>query len=247
MLDRPADMAVVIDVLGRIWPSEVPIATVELLRSMAHVGGYVAGAFADDILVGASFGFLARHGGRPALHSHVTGVLDEVRHCGIGRRLKSHQRRWAADHGLEVVSWTFDPLVRRNAWFNIAVLGARAAEYHIDFYGPMGDALNAGDESDRLLVLWPTAEPSTPTSPGAPDEPGSPASTRLAIATPADIVALRGRDPAAARAWRIDLRQQLVAALERGGRIVGFSPAGEYLVDVPPPGDARASTGVGHA
>ena len=247
MLDRPEDMAAVIDVLGRIWPSEVPIATVELLRSMAHVGGYVAGAFADDVLVGASFGFLALHGGRRALHSHVTGVLDEVRHCGIGRRLKTHQRRWAADHGLEVISWTFDPLVRRNAWFNIAVLGARATEYHVDFYGPMGDALNAGDESDRLLVVWPTAEPSTPTSPDATDEPGASPPTRLAIATPDDIVALRGVDPAAARAWRIDLRQRLVAALERGGRIVGFSPAGEYLVDIPAPGAERASTGGDHA
>lgn len=228
LLDRPAEMAAAIEVLGRIWPSPVPIATVELLRSMAHVGGYVAGAFIDEDLVGASFGFLARHDGRPALHSHVTGIIDEVRHHGLGRRLKTHQRRWAADQGLELISWTFDPLVRRNAWFNIAVLGARATEYHIDFYGPMGDSLNAGDDSDRLLVIWPTNDDRPDVEPD--DRPDDGPDDRLAVATPEDIVELRHRDPAAARSWRIELRQRLTEALGDGRAITGFTADGDYLI-----------------
>ena len=44
--------------------------------------------------------------------------------------------------------------MRRNAWFNIHVLGAEVHEYLVDFYGPIDDAINAGDESDRLLVAW---------------------------------------------------------------------------------------------
>ena len=72
--------------------------------------------------------------------------------------MKLHQRAWAADHGLAWVTWTFDPLVRRNAWFNIGVLGAEVHEYLVDFYGPIDDSINAGDESDRLLVAWPTSD-----------------------------------------------------------------------------------------
>ena len=91
---------------------------------------------------------------QPALHSHITGILPGVRRTGLGRAMKLHQRAWAADHGLAWVTWTFDPLVRRNAWFNLDVLGAEVHEYLVDFYGPIDDAINAGDESDRLLVAW---------------------------------------------------------------------------------------------
>ncbi len=127
----------------------------ELLRAVEHAGGYVAAAFVADNMVGASFGFLARHEGRPALHSHITGILPGVQHAGVGRAMKSHQRAWAAANDIEWVTWTFDPIVRRNAWFNIEVLGARLSDYLPDFYGPMSDAVNAEDESDRVLCAWP--------------------------------------------------------------------------------------------
>ena len=92
-----------------------------------HAGGYVAAAYDGEQVVGGSLGFLARHLGEPALHSHVTGILPGVRRTGLGRAMKLHQRAWAAEHGLAWVTWTFDPLVRRNAWFNIGVLGAEVA------------------------------------------------------------------------------------------------------------------------
>lgn len=231
LLDRPAEMSAVIEVLGLIWESTTPIATVELLRSLAHGGGYVAGAYVDGALVGASFGFLTRHEGRPTLHSHVTGIVEQARHLGIGRQIKDHQRRWAAEHEIGLVSWTFDPLVRRNAWFNIAVLGAEATDYHVDFYGPMGDSLNRGDDSDRLFVVWPTATPASPTRRvGADSDDRRRRPATIAIATPEDIIALRQSDPASARSWRLELRRLLTAALGAGGRITGFTPAGDYLI-----------------
>ena len=95
-----------------------------MLTAIAHSGGYVAGAFDGTRMVGASVGFLADHHGDQALHSHITGVVDPMRHAGVGRAIKLHQRRWAAERELRSITWTFDPLVRRNAWFNIAVLGA---------------------------------------------------------------------------------------------------------------------------
>ncbi|WP_344887427.1 GNAT family N-acetyltransferase, partial [Nonomuraea antimicrobica] len=138
-----------------IWHfgSADPPITLELMCALSHAGGYVAGAFEGGSMVGASVGFLAAGA---ALHSHVTGTAAGR---GIGFELKRHQRRWALDRGLERITWTYDPLVRRNAHFNLAKLGARPVEYLPCFYGVMEDAINHGDESDRLLASWPLAAP----------------------------------------------------------------------------------------
>ncbi|MER8047697.1 GNAT family N-acetyltransferase [Streptomyces sp. NPDC094032] len=137
---------------GRIWqypPGEGPIG-VELMRALSHAGNYVAGAYRGTRLVGASVGFLSAPPGL-ALHSHVTGA-DQGR--GIGFALKQHQRDWALARGLDRITWTFDPLVRRNAYFNLTKLGATLEEYHSGFYGRMRDAINGGDDSDRVLARW---------------------------------------------------------------------------------------------
>ena len=157
---RADDMVAVVEVFDSVWGSTPPVVTVELLTAVAHGGGYVALArAADGRPVGASLGLLARHDDAPALHSHVTGLVEDVRGTGVGRALKLHQRDWAAAHGLDRIVWTFDPLVRRNAWFNLEVLGAEAREYLPSFYGTMSDAINAGDRSDRLLVVWDVHRP----------------------------------------------------------------------------------------
>ncbi|GAA4231346.1 putative GNAT superfamily acetyltransferase [Streptosporangium album] len=142
---------------GGIWhssPGGAPI-TVELMRALSHTGNYVAGAYDSDRLVGASIGFLATPAGQ-TLHSHVTGA---VAGRGIGFALKLHQRAWAPDRGLERITWTYDPLVRRNAHFNLVKLGALPEEYLPSFYGAMDDAINTGDESDRMLAVWRLSEP----------------------------------------------------------------------------------------
>jgi predicted GNAT superfamily acetyltransferase len=215
-----ADLQRLASVFDEIWGTTCPVVRVELLRAVQHAGGYLSVADEDDRFVGGSFGFLGHHAGEPALHSHVTGVLPSVRRTGLGRALKLHQRAWAADRGLASIVWTFDPLVRRNAWFNVSVLGARVDGYLVDFYGPIDDAVNAGDETDRLLVVWPVQD--TPEA-----EPPDPTT---AVPTPEDIVELRRADPAAAAAWRRRLRTELGERLAAGGRVVGFSRAGEYLV-----------------
>ena len=50
--------------------------------------------------------------------------------------------------------WTYDPLVRRNGWFNVVKLRARAVAYYPNLYGVMEDELNGTDETDRCLVSW---------------------------------------------------------------------------------------------
>ncbi len=183
----------------------------------------MAGAFDSGHIVGASFGFLARFEGEDALHSHVTGILPGVQRSGVGRAMKNHQRSWAAEQGLKWVTWTFDPLVRRNAWFNIEVLRAHVAEYLVDFYGPMTDSINAHDESDRLLVAWPTDPTATI------DEPVHDPQA-IEVPTPEDIVVIRRTDPDAARDWRLRVREELGERMHRGAVVTGFTRAGAYIV-----------------
>jgi predicted GNAT superfamily acetyltransferase len=223
-VEDPTELRRVRDLFGQVWGSATPIVPMELLRAIGHAGGYVVGAYDDDQIVGASVGFLGRHHGEPSLHSHVTGILPGVQGTGLGRAMKLHQKAWAADHEQAWVTWTFDPLVRRNAWFNIAVLGAEVHEYLVNFYGPIDDSINAGDESDRLLVGWAVLD-GRPTNPPPPDPTGA-----VAVATPADIVVLRRTDPAAAAAWRQRVRRELGGPLADGATVRGVTADGEYLV-----------------
>jgi len=159
-----ADCAAVRRLVDTVWSADPtnPSVTAELLRAFAHTGQYVV--VADDLtrpgrpIVAAGAGWLAGPAGR-ALHSHVTGVLPEGRGRSLGFALKAHQRAWALERGLREITWTFDPLIRRNAWFNLAKLGASASEYLVDFYGAMADGVNAGDASDRLYLSWRPADP----------------------------------------------------------------------------------------
>ena len=236
-----AEMADVVAVFAEVWGSETPVVTVEMLVAIAHSGGYVSVARddTDGTALGASVGFLARHDDRPALHSHVTGLLPRARGTGLGREIKLHQRAWAAANGLESIVWTFDPLVRRNAWFNIAVLGADVVEYLPSFYGTMTDAINAGDDSDRLLVEWDVKRPLLDEPRDGSDSVGpaeSSESTESAelVATPDDVVELRRTDPGAVAAWRSRTRTALSSALADGRPIVGFTRAGEYVIGSAP-------------
>ena len=153
-------------------------------------------------------------------------VADSMRHAGIGRAIKLHQRAWAIERGLGRITWTFDPLVRRNAWFNIAVLGADVDAYLPSFYGEMSDAINAGDDSDRLLLAWDMSA----------DVPATPRATVAIcvdaelVPTPFDIVELRRCDPSAVAMWRGDTRRALASALDAGRRVLGFTRDGEYVI-----------------
>lgn len=225
-LETAGDMAAIGTVFQQVWGTSTPIVTVELLMAISHAGGYVAGAFESGNAVGASFGFLADHRGDRALHSHVTGILPGVQHGGVGRAMKNHQRAWAAERGIGWIVWTFDPLVRRNAWFNIEVIGAHVTEYLQNFYGVMVDSINAHDESDRLVVAWPTTDDAAPPSP-------DPEAETTLVATPDDIVVLRRTDPTAAANWRVRLRGELAPLLAAGGVVSGFTRDGSYVVHHP--------------
>ena len=232
-LSTADEMVQAVDVFKQVWGSVTELVRLEMLMAISHSGGYVAGAFdtrgEEEMILGASVGILADHHGARALHSHVTGILPGVRRSGLGRSMKLHQQAWAAGRDIESIVWTFDPLVRRNAWFNIAILGAEVHEYLPSFYGEMTDAINAGDESDRLLVAW-----SVHTDPDAPLRDGSRIDREedavIAIPTPDDIVTLRRTDPNEVQRWRAEVRDAFGSLLADGWRVVGFTSDGEYLL-----------------
>ena len=205
-----------------VWGSGADdMVSSDYLMALAHCGGYIAGAYSPDgLMIGCSFGMLARHRGDWCLHSHITGVLPGMQNTGIGTLIKQHQREWAIDNGLSAITWTFDPLVRRNAWFNIAHLGADAVEFHENFYGPLNDDINGDDETDRLLARWDVRPSQRQPAPNA---------LSLLIPTPPDIVTLRTTDPEAARQWRRTMREQLSGALITH-EICGFTSDGSYVL-----------------
>lgn len=239
-----------------IWrpdPKNPPITT-ELLRAFTKAGNYVAGAFDGGELVGACVGFFGAPAGKE-MHSHIAGVSGAALGRSTGFALKLHQRAWAMQRGVSAISWTFDPLVCRNAYFNLVKLGAVAAEYLPNFYGDMHDSINAGDATDRLLVRWQLNDPTVAAACAGEPNPadvkteqatgavialdrsgdGRPVSGTvdghtILIAVPTDIETLRSVDPAGARQWRAAVREVLATAMASGGRVTGFDKAGWYVV-----------------
>lgn len=231
--------------LAAIWgyPAGEGPVTPELLRALAHSGNYVAGAWLDDELIGASAGFIGRHDGAVHLHSHISGVASEHQGTRAGFALKQHQRTWALERDIPVIEWTFDPLVRRNAYFNLSKLGATVIAYEPDFYGSMRDAINAGEETDRAVAKWDLVA-SRPTVPDggstavilAADHDGRPVETAAAVGAarvlrawiPEDHLAVRARDAEVARAWRRALRDSVGRALQSGYVAVDMTRDGWY-------------------
>ena len=201
--------------------------TPNLLQAMVHSGSYLSGAFIDNKIVGAAFAFPATNGGLH-LHSHMTAVLPEFRDKGVGYALKIDQWNWAKKKNYSHLSWTFDPLVRRNAKLNIAKLGVDISAYHPNFYGDMPDALNAGDESDRLMVSWRTDID----APKARELITKPETGDILIEIPEDIVAIRSKNQSESMKWRRQVREQFLAAFEKNGKVIGFSANNEYVVQI---------------
>jgi predicted GNAT superfamily acetyltransferase len=201
--------------------------TFNLLQAMTYGGAYFSGAFMDSKCVGAAFAFPATNGGLH-LHSHMTAVLDEYRDQGVGYALKMDQWHWAKKNNYPEISWTFDPLVSRNAKLNLIKLGVDVTSFHLNFYGDMPDALNAGDESDRMMVSWKVIGE----NPVKRELISAPEPTDILIQIPADIVTIRSRDKEENLRWRRKVREQFLQAFEKGGQVVGFSTNSEYVVRI---------------
>lgn len=275
--DRPPTPGLAVDVVelavgdllaagrlvGRVWemPADLAYPDFQTLRAYHLAGEPLLGAFVagrahdPDALVGASIGFVGTHPGGLHVHSHVTGIDPAYQQAGIGYTMKLVQREWALRRGIDEIRWTFDPLIARNAYFNLTKLGARGTAYHANVYGEMADGVNAGDASDRVETVWDLAA-----SVGRP-EPDLDALTAagaevilsldgevwretrlvptLLASVPSDIARLRRADPDAARRWRLAARDTIGRALDLGFGAVGATRDGWWVLEA----GAGAATG----
>ena len=117
-------------------------------------GGNTIGAFEGDLLVGYVLTVPGTRAGHSYLHSHMLAVSEQHRNRGLGRTLKLAQREDALQRGFELIEWTFDPLEIKNAWLNVARLGAVARRYYENHYGFTSSVLHQGLPTDRLVAEW---------------------------------------------------------------------------------------------
>ena len=252
------DLRELAELFAVVWgrPDE-PSITSDVLKALVHSGNYVAGGYAGGRLAGGLVGWF---GGVPPhelhLHSHILGVLRDTEAHGLGFELKQHQRRWCLSRDVKLIEWTTDPLVRRNAYFNLTKLGAHAREYLINVYGEMSDGINVGEESDRLVISWQLDAPSAEAAAGG-DVPaldidelrrdgavvalsvgdaespvtGNGSARVLLCEVPEDIVAMRQANPSLARSWRMALRKILSEAMTAGYEVTGATRNGWYVLE----------------
>ena len=249
-VDSVADLRRVADLFSRVWAApQAPPMPHDIMRSLVHAGGRVHAAFRDGRLVGAAVAVFG-----PPVHascySLIAGVNPDAEGGGIGLALKLAQRAWALQAGAGWMIWTFDPLLRRNATFNISRLGAVGTEYLVDFYGQIADGVN-DPETDRLAVTWdlraPLPSPAAPAGEEVPDTilaagpGGEPAPGTVPQAgtgpdvlrcwIPEDILTLRRTNPALARRWRLAVREALGGAIDGGYQVTGVLRTGWYVLE----------------
>ena len=240
-------------IFDEVWPTdEGTQITSNLLQAMVHNGAYVSGVFVHGEVVAAAFAFPGIDSKQHLhLHSHMAAVKEKYRNRNIGSALKWHQRAWALENRYETITWTFDPLVRRNARLNLVKLGVQVFDYFSDFYGDLPDALNAGDPTDRVIATWsllsdrvieaarnlnleiplddlPIALANVFEEPVKHEVPAT--AEKVAVYLPKDIIDMRSADRDSAMAWRLALRAELEPRLKSGWVITSLTKEGAYVV-----------------
>ena len=214
-------------VLSAVWGGAEPIPP-DVIIAIMYSGGYAS--LASRIIdgkkqfVGGSLAIVGNH--QRKLHSHVTGVIDAATNSGVGRALKDHQWLWAKENNFSAISWTFDPLVRRNAHFNLIVLGAKVVKYCQDYYGEIHDTINAGDQTDRLVVERQveglSISPRGSICVANDDD--------LIIQTPPNIVSLRNTDRDTAIRLRLEQRASFESAFANSFSVQGLTHDGSFVL-----------------
>jgi predicted GNAT superfamily acetyltransferase len=242
-LESLEDATAITDVMLATWGDHQEVPR-EMLRALQESGNLPWGAFHNGRLVGYVLGWLGFDAEGIHVHSHMLAVDGEWQSQGVGYALKLAQRAAALDQGLRLVRWTFDPANARNAYFNMAKLGAYADGFHRNFYGEMGDVLNRGERSDRLVARWELdrVAPGPAADEGwvvvdreGPDDRPEPTPVRAPEAGPAIVRipegyrTLREADPALGERWRDAIADGIEACLAASLRVTGFSSSFSYV------------------
>jgi predicted GNAT superfamily acetyltransferase len=143
----------------------------------------------------------------------------------VGRQLKLEQRSEALSRGIDLIEWTFDPLQLKNAYFNIARLGAIGRRYLENIYGASSSPLHADLPTDRLIAEWWLERAEGASQPVCKIE------ERISI--PAAIDQIRRDDPARAREIQRTAGDRFQCYFARGLAVIGFERGeseGVYLL-----------------
>lgn len=244
------------DLQRQIWSgTDDDAVPAHILLAIAHNGGLVLGGYRAGVLLGFVCSFPGWHQvgeARQLKHvSHILGVLPQAQGQGLGFALKQAQRSLARQQGIELITWTYDPLLSRNAHLNIHRLGTVCRTYYRDYYGVMRDDLNRGLPSDRFQVEWwldsDRAEACSRAVPPAPDplpqvvnpahsgaqgwlepadEPGSrkfgALPDEVSVEIPADFLALKAAQPELALRWRLHCRLWFETLFSQGFMVFDY-------------------------
>ena len=214
-----------------IWGFEdVELLPLRLFVVATKIGGQAFGAFDGKRMIGFCLSIPGlKPGGRTYLHSHMLGVLPEYRDSGVGRRLKLMQRDEALARGIDLIEWTFDPLEIKNAYFNIERLGAVVRRYVLNQYGTTTSHLHGGLPTDRCVAEWWIASPRAKAIIAGEKFERNAVEARISI--PAEIAAIRKKEPERAREIQKQASQGFLDAFGRGLVVIGFeksAQAGTY-------------------
>lgn len=241
-----------------VWGfADISVIPDHALHMIVQAGGLLLGAFdGDRRLLGFSLSVLGLWEKRRLRHySLMTAVKPGLQDRGIGYRLKLAQREHVLRQGVDLITWTFDPLESRNAHFNLNKLGGIVRRYMPSYFGEdMRDERNRGLPGDRFLCEWHLRSPRVEGRLGG----GSPRDLRLGEAEvinrtvrlsgglrapaggrldlsgpllffeiPADLQALKRENLEVARAWRGECRRFLQPYLEDGYIVTGLFREGD--------------------
>lgn len=196
-----------------------------------QAGGWTLGAFAGDRMVGFVHHLAAVRGNEIFGYSHVMAVAKDYQNKGVGARLKWAQRARAMSDGRKFIKWTWDPMLGRNAHFNLNRLGVTVDTYVDNFYGIDYDAdpgLNTRPRlpSDRLFATWNlgSARVSALESGAAVPVDAMPVAT---IAIPAEWNSFVKQDRERARDEQARVREEFIKAFDQRLVCAGFERGDE--------------------
>ena len=247
------EMAAIQNIQRLAWDMlpDADLVPLNFFKAAAYNGGQVLAAYDGDQPVGFVLsipGVLNKpktpiegiKSTRYKLHSVMMGIHPDYQNRGIGFQLKVAQREFARKQGVQLISWTFDPLMSRNAWLNLTKLGAVIETYELSYYGS-----NDGWPQDRFVVDWwissnrvearirgqrqplpleafisaqaefITCEWDPSDYPLPPESGKGGVESVILLEFPADIAKIRQAAPAVALKWRHYLREALTHYFER--------------------------------
>jgi predicted GNAT superfamily acetyltransferase len=231
-LHSVGEMQACVELQQRVWGySDLETVPDHVFLVAAKTGGHVLGAFDGNTMAGFALAFSASRNGRTYLHSHLVAVLPEYQNHGVGRALKIAQREDALNKGIESIEWTYDPLQIKNAYFNIARLGAIARQYLPDLYGRTSSPLHGGLPTDRLVAEWWVASPRVEAV-IAGRQPAPRYGRRIFVS--AEIGNLRTTDLPTAERMQSEVRSQFQQLFSAGYAVTGFEveeQGGAYVLE----------------